>query len=213
MFIAIWLESEWQNRADEIAANVSLSQLLAELRADQEFVEIVRLEQMAFVEISERIMMLLQDSESLSEESYQDDFEKYFTPVSVWPRRAAWTTMVAAGQLGLIEDKRLVARLGNFYEHRQRRLIYNGEGYDLTVEKIGVESIPEIWDFQHQAFLTSDYQKIAALHGKVRWANDWAHWYMNSLAEYNKHLNQLIVDVEKYLQDHGAAASVNGQSS
>jgi hypothetical protein len=213
VFIAIWLESEWQNRAEEIAAKVSLSQLLAELRADQEFLETVRLEQLAFVETSGKLMMLLQNPESLSKESYQDDFEEYGSPISVWPRRAAWTTMVSAGQLGLIEDKSLVARLGDFYEHRQRRLIYNSESYDLTVEKIAGESIPEIWDYQHQEFLTSDYEKFAALNGKIRWANGWAHWYLESLVGYNKDLSKLIVDVEKYLQDHGAVASANDQSS
>jgi hypothetical protein len=30
---------------------------------------------------------------------------------------------------------------------------------------------------------------------------------------YNKDLSKLIVDVEKYLQDHGAVASANDQSS
>jgi hypothetical protein len=168
---------------------------------------------LAFAEVSGKIMMLLQNPESLSAESYQDDFEEYFTPTTVWPRRAAWTTMVSAGQLALIEDKSLVARLGDFYEHRQRRLLYNGEGYDLTVEKIGVEYIPQIWDFQRREFLTSDYEKFAALNGRIRWAKDWARWYLESLVGYHEALSKLIVDVEKYLQDHGAAESVNDPSS
>jgi len=213
VFIAIWLESEWQNRADETEAMVALSQLLAELRADQEFEEQVRLDQMAFVETTEKILLWLENSESLPQESVQETVDEFTTPLTIWPRRAAWTTMVASGQLALIDDKSLVARLGDLYEYRLRRLIYNGEGYDSSVEEIGLQFIPEIWDFRRHELLTSDYERIAAFHGKVRWVNEWAHWYLNSLADYNKALNELIVDVEKYLQNHGAATGVSSRSS
>ena len=213
VFIAIWLESEWQNRADETEAMVAFSQLLAELRADQEFGAQVRLDQMAFVKTTEKILLWLENSESLPQESVQEAFDEFTTPLTIWPRRAAWTTMVAAGQLALIDDKSLVARLGDFYEYRLRRLIYNGEGYDSSVEEIGVQFIPEIWNFRRHELLTSDYERIAAFHGKVRWVNEWAHFYLNSLAAYDKALSELTVDVEEYLQNHGAAAGESSQSS
>jgi hypothetical protein len=113
---------------------------------------------------------------------------------------------------GLISDRGLVARLGDLYEYRLRRLIYNGELFDTTAETMGAQLIPEIWDFQRHELLTSDYEKIAAFRGRVRWANGWARWYLGSLADYNKALSQLIVDVEKYLQEHGGTAGVDDLS-
>ena len=110
--------------------------------------------------------------------------------------------MVASGQLGLITDKSLVARLGDFYEHRQIRLVYNGKSYDAAFEEMGLQYIPEVWDSQRQELITSDYEKIAALRGRVLYLNGWAAWYLNSLADYEKALNKLVEDVENYLQAH-----------
>jgi hypothetical protein len=185
VFVAIWLESEWQNRSDRIEARESLSQLLAELRDDQEFAKQVRLEQTVFLEAAEKILILLENAEA--------------NAITIWPRRAAWTTMVASGQLGLINDRGLVARLGDFYEHRQIRLVYNGESYDAAYEDVSVHYIPEVWDFQRHELITADHEKIAALHGRVLYIKGWAVWYLDSLAAYEKALNELIDGVEDYL--------------
>jgi hypothetical protein len=82
--------------------------------------------------------------------------------------------MVASGQLGLINDRGLVARLGDFYEHRQIRLMYNGESYDAAYEDVSVHYIPEVWDFRRHELITADYEKIAALHGRVLYIKGWA---------------------------------------
>jgi hypothetical protein len=60
VFVAIWLESQWQNRSDRIEARESLSQVLAELRDDQEFAKQVKLEQTVFLEAAEKILVLLE---------------------------------------------------------------------------------------------------------------------------------------------------------
>ena len=199
VFVAIWLESEWQNRSDRIEARESLSQLLAELRDDQEFAKQVKLEQTVFLEAAEKILILLENAESHPKQSDHDVFENLANAITIWPRRAAWTTMVASGQLGLINDRGLVARLGDFYEHRQIRLVYNGESYDAAYEDVSVHYIPEVWDFQRHELITSDYEKISALHGRVLYIKGWAVWYLDSLAAYEKALNELIDGVEDYL--------------
>ena len=202
VFVAIWLESEWQNRGDRIEARESLGQLLAELRGDQEFVKQVKLEQTTFIEASEKILILLKNAESHPKQSDHDVFENLANAITIWPRRATWTTMVASGQLGLINDRGLVARLGDFYEHRQIRLMYNGESYDAAYEDVSVHYIPEVWDFQRHELITADYEKIAALHGRVLYIRGWAVWYLDSLAAYEKALNELIEGVEDYLRAH-----------
>ena len=200
VFVAIYLESEWQNRTDRIEAGESFSQLLVELRADQEFAKQVKSEQTAFLETTETLLVWLENADSDPKQSVRDAFENFGNAITVWPRRAAWTTMVASGQLGLINDKSLVARLGDFYEHRQLRLVYNGKSYDATFETLALQFVPEVWDFQRHELITSDYEQIAALHGRILWIRDWTVWYLNSLADYEKALNKLIEDVDDYLQ-------------
>lgn len=202
VFVAIWLESEWQNRADRLEARESFSQLLAELRADQEFAKQVRFEQTAFLEASEKILIWLEDADSHPQQSDPDVFKNYSAGITIWPRRAAWTTMVASGQLGLIDDKSLVARLGDFYEHRQIRLVYNGKSYDAAFEEVGVKYIPEVWNFQRHELITTDYEKIAALHGRIKYINEWAVWYLDALADYEAALDKLVEDIEDHLQVH-----------
>ena len=202
VFVAIWLESEWQNRADRNEARESFGQLLAELRADQEFAKLVRLEQTEYREKASIIQAWLENENPHLHIPDHDVFESLNSVRTIWPRRAAWTTMVASGQLGLISDKSLVARIGDFYEHQQTRLVYNGESYDLAHEEIGINYVPEVWDFQRHELMTSDHQKIAALHGRVRWLNDWSDWYLDSLGDYEEALDRLVSDVEEYLQAH-----------
>ena len=60
VFVAIWLESEWQSRSDRLEAKESLGQLLAGLRDDKELVKQVKLEQTTFIEASEKILILLE---------------------------------------------------------------------------------------------------------------------------------------------------------
>jgi hypothetical protein len=213
VFIAIWLESAWQDHSDITEARVALGQLLGELRADQAFQERVKESQMAFRERNEIILSWLADPESPPSDSVQDAFENYSHGITIWPRRATWTTMVAAGQLGLINDKSLVASLGDFYEHKQRRLEYNQRLYDESVELLTRGSIPGIWDFRRRRLMTSDYERIEVFHGKIRNINDWNRWYLSYIAEYATDLSDLIHDVAQYLQAYGYAVALDNTTS
>jgi len=199
VFVAIWLESEWQNRADRIEARESFGQLLAELRADQEFAKLVRLEQTEYREKAIDILAWLDSTDPHLNQPDQRVLATFRSVITIWPRRAAWNTMVASGQLVLISDKGLVARIGDFYEHQQTRLVYNGESYDIAHEEFRVHYVPEVWDFRRNKLMTSDYQKISALHGRVRYMKSWADWYLNYLTDYEEALNKLVVDIEEYL--------------
>ena len=99
----------------------------------------------------------------------------------------------------MIKDKGLVTRLGDFYEHRQIRLVYNGEAFDNSFEQLGMQYVPEVYDFQRRELITTDRKKIAALYARVRWIKVWAVWYLDSLSDYEIALNQLAEDVEGYL--------------
>ena len=65
---------------------------------------------------------------------------------TMFPRRSAWTTMVASGQLTELDNPDLVTRLGNLYESINERLEYNGSNYDQALEEIYRRYVPEVWD-------------------------------------------------------------------
>jgi hypothetical protein len=51
---------------------------------------------------------------------------------TLYPRRSAWTTIVATGQLSELDEPSLGGRLGNFYARATARVIDNDFGEDLN---------------------------------------------------------------------------------
>lgn len=203
VFIAIWLESVWQNHGNVRDARVALGQLLSELKADRAFLEEVEKDQKEFLQMSENLLSWFANPESLPNDQVHETLENYDTGLTIWPRRAAWTTMVASGQLSLLDDSDLVQSLGNYYEYRVSRLVYNGEDYDQAVYDLEREVIPRIWDFQNKKLLTTDPERIAIFRGQIRNVSGWASWYLSYIKEYETELDALIKDVEQYLKTNG----------
>ena len=206
VFIAISLESMWQDRSDAEDANIALTQLLRELRADQAFLDQVEVEQKRIGKMNADLLTWFADPESVPVDSVHSTLEEYSMGITMWPRRAAWTTMVAAGQLNLLGDRSLAISLGNYYEHTLRRLEYNGEQYDADFGALIFGSIPRIWDFQHGGLLTSDSERIAEFRNQVRRIDVWTQWYLSSIEINRIVLSALIQEVELYLQSQGHAA-------
>ena len=203
VFVAIWLESSWQNYKNVTAARVSLGQIYSELKADRAFLEEVLENQKAFLQKNENLLLWLANPESLPNDLVHQTLEEFGAVLTIWPRRAAWTTMVASGQLVLLNDSELVRSLGNYYEYSVSRLVYNGEEYDHAAFELEREAIPKIWDFEHKKLLTSEHERIAIFRGKIHRVNIWARWYLGYVEEHSKELDTLILEVEQHLKSHG----------
>jgi hypothetical protein len=203
VFIAIWLESSWQNYKNVTAARVSLGQIFSELQADRAFLEEVQEDQKALLQKNEKLLSWLANPMSLPNDLVHETLEEFGPALTIWPRRAAWTTMVASGQLGLLNDRDLVRSLGNYYEYRVSRLVYNGEEYDHAMYELEREAIPKIWDFEHKKLLTSEHERIAIFRGKIYRVNIWTRWYLGYVEEHSMELDTLIHDVEQHLKSHG----------
>ena len=123
---------------------------------------------------------------------------------TMYPRRAAWTTMVASGQLRLLNDAELVTKLGDLYENLYQRLLVVGNAYDQDLFTTMRESVPRVWDYNEHRLLTLDATAIARLRGELRFIHyTWNQWYLEFLTEeYGTMLDELIAEVDAHLSSH-----------
>ncbi len=118
VFVAIALESAWQDRQNLLAAQGALGQMLEELRQDRADLDEVLDEQRSLDSTYRRVISWLADPESLSEQEFGEAVEFLsYSNRTMYPRRSAWTTMVASGQLHLLNNAELVTKLGDLHEN------------------------------------------------------------------------------------------------
>ena len=87
---------------------------------------------------------------------------------TMFPRRSAWTTMVASGQLTELDNPDLVTRLGNLYENLNERLEYNGRYYDSDLSEFAPGYVASIWDTHNVRLLTNDPVALAGFRNRLR---------------------------------------------
>lgn len=204
VYLAIVLEGNSQDRARGREATAALAQLLGELHEDRADLEEVRAKQLEIASDHETLMTWFREPASLSGDSVTaylgfigDDNPTMF------PRRSAWTTMVASGQLTELDNPDLVTRLGNLYENINERLEYNGSNYDQALEEIYRRYVPEVWDLLNARLITSYPAAIATLGGRFEYLRGWNLYYLDLLDEYQVELDGLITSVDEHLQKRG----------
>lgn len=203
VFVAIALESAWQDRQSFLAARGALGQMLEELRHDRADLEEILDEQRSLDATYRRVVSSLADPESVSEQEFGEGVEILsYSNRTMYPRRSAWTTMVASGQLQLLDDPELVTRLGNLHENLYVRLIENGSAYNEDLQATMRESVPRIWDYSEHHFLTLDVTEIARVRSELTFVHySWNIWYLELLTEvYGPMLDETIADLDAYLQ-------------
>jgi len=182
-----------------------LSQLRDELQEDQVDLQRVMAEQR---DLHGRYLDLLrwfEDAGTLPADSVHETLDIVaYSNSTMFPRSSAWTTMVAAGQLTLIDDPALVTRLGNLYENVNSRLEYNGADYDEALNDVMRNATPDVWDSLNRRLLTSDPRVVAGFRGRIRYVHFvWNTWYLEYLEEYQARLDDLIRELNGYLNATG----------
>jgi hypothetical protein len=205
VFVAITLESMFQNNTATADAHAALAQMLQELKQDQADLEEVLEEQEDLDEIYRNLLNWFASPTSLPNESVHKALRKVsYSNRTMYARRSAWTTMVAGGQLALLGNSELVIRLGKLYETVNERVKSNNDGYDHHVFTFARESIPRVWDLQNKKLLTDDPAAIAVFRGQLFFLhNSWNRWYLEFLAEYQILLVELIAEIESHLESQG----------
>ncbi len=199
VFVAILLESTWQDRADAMDARESLAQVRRSLAEDKAFLDRVEIEQRATAEELEGLIDWAANPRSLPAEQVHEAFLNYQMPISIWPRRAAWNSMVSAGQLRLLNAPDLTTRIGDYYEHHLRRIEYNGQQYDSLFVSIFENDLPRLWHFEEARLLTRDPIQLVQFRNRLVQLNSWTSYYLDAVETNRRLLIELIADIDEYL--------------
>lgn len=205
VYLAIVLEGVSQDWAAAQAAHAALAQMLDEMREDARDLEEIRAEQLERNEQYEALINWLGSPDTIPIDSVAVAMDSIISSNrTLYPRRSAWTTMVADGQLRELDAPSLVARLGNFYESVSARIIDNGNDYDESLNDIARNSVPLVWDGIDRRLMTTNVEQLTIFRNQLRFMQlAWNVWYLELLDDYEKLLDTLILDIESYLRKSG----------
>ena len=205
VYLAIFLEGVSQDREAKASAHMALVQMLGELQKDSADVEDIREEQLARSRQYENLDKWLASPESMPLDSVAQMLDSvFFSNRTLYPRRSAWTTMLAAGQLAELDAPGLVLRLGDFYESLNARVVDNGNDYDESINDIARNSAPDYWDGVNGRLLTTDVHELTRFRNQLRYLHfSWNIWYLDLLDSYQQTLDSLIMEIETYLEQKG----------
>lgn len=202
VYLAILLEGMSQEREARTAAHLALVQMLGEMREDSADVEEIREEQLARIKQYQDLDQWLTKPDSVPLDSMAETLDLiFFSNRTLYPRRSAWTTMLAAGQLAELDSPGLVLRLGDFYESLNARVVDNGDDYDDNLNDVARNSAPEYWDGANGRLLTTDVDELVKFRNQLRYLHiSWNIWYLDLLDQYQLTLDSLILEIESYLE-------------
>ena len=202
VFVAIALESAWQERQKAGEAKQALAQVLIEIRQDRVILDDVLVRQQAIDAIYVRLLEWLGDPQSIPAEQFTATLDDLvYDNQTLFARRSAWTMMVESSYLPLLDAPALVNRLGSFYEDETARLDFNNENYDDELFTILRETGSTVWDFTNMKLRTSDPTEIGRFRDQLRYLHrTWNLWYVDFMRDYGRSADALIADIERYLQ-------------
>jgi len=205
VYLAIYLQERTDDRERTEEALDALVQLREELRADRSDLAEVLAEQREIDRRYTRVDRWLAEPRTAPAESLTAALDSLsYSNRTMFPRKSAWTTMVASGQLRYLRDPGLVVRLANLYENVNPRLEYNGRFYDdMNVDVLG-GTAPLTWDAEQGTFLADEPHGVAGLRNRLRYLHlSMNRWYLMYLEEYGQRLDARIEEVVDYLAAHG----------
>jgi hypothetical protein len=121
---------------------------------------------------------------------------KVTTNPTVYPRRGVYSSMIAAGQVALL-DEDLSSSIVNLYEHVYTRLAANGEHYDLTLESQYFPAYSRSWDPERDGLLTADPAERIRFRNLVRIMEEWSRYYADLLTQSQAELRATLAKIER----------------
>lgn len=201
VYLAVFLESASQDRADSQAARSALVQLLGELREDQaDFQRIIGFQNGLDRHYS-NLARWLEDPSTYPADSVSAALFQVATDnPTLFARRASWNTMVSSGQLTALEAPALVLQLGQLYETVYSRIDYNSSFYDNELGATLRSTTAIRWNTLGTRPLNSDQEEVERLASRLEMVHiTWNIWYRDLLLDYEGDVAEAIAAVEAYL--------------
>jgi hypothetical protein len=201
VYLAIVLENCAQDRAEEEQANAMLADVLLEIQDDEREIQAVLAAQRELQEAYGALEAYLITA-SLADEPGIDSLftgPLSFNPTA-FPRRAAYSSLVASGGIAAITSKPLALQLVSLYEHYYTRLIYVGELSDKNlVEAFGNVKDTEGWDSSRRKLVRRGPDENVLFRNAARSQQFMAGMYVDRLTETLAALQQVKAGVLGYL--------------
>jgi hypothetical protein len=196
VFLGITFESMASERDRTRKAHDALEQLVADMRRDDSdmlrIIEQQRGQERDFGEIASWL------SESTETQSAPIDslLEKVVTSLTVYPRRGAYTSMIASGQIALLPPD-LAASIVNVYENVYSRLSANGEHYDFSLERDFLPAYAHSWDPTRQALISADAGERVRFRNHLLLMRTWSAYYTDLLAHSQAAVQEVIAAIDE----------------
>ncbi|NQV72577.1 hypothetical protein HQ496_05600 [bacterium] len=203
VFLAVFLESAFQDQKARASARGALGQLLGELQEDlTDFDRTIAkqhsLEQ-DYLNLKRWLLMKQYPADSVGTALLRVGAEN----LTLFPRKSSWATMVASGQLQYLNDPELVLELGQLYESVYTRIEYNSAPYDQWLQTIMMDSKAIQWHSLQSRPLTNDPEELERLLSSLEWIRiGWNEWYQELLTGFRSDVADAINSVQKYLEPY-----------
>ncbi len=206
VYLAVFLESASQERADRTAARVALSQLLGELRGDLADFERIIATQEQLNQDYEAMDRWLEDPGVFPVDSVGAAMRRIGVEnPTLFARRGSWNTMISGGQLADLDAPALVLQLGQLYETIYTRIDYVSQLYDEELNAT-LRALSAIrWgDLEGQPLTTNrtEIERLAASLQRIHIS--WNLFYRDLLVGYEDDVESAITAVEVFLGDEVA---------
>lgn len=196
VFLGITFESmasEWDRTRK---AHAALDQLVADMRRDvEDMIRIIdqqRGQERDFGEIA----AWLADSPDTQSARIDSLLDKVVTSLTVYPRRGAYTSMIASGQIALLPQD-LATSIVNVYENVYSRLSANGEHYDYSLERDFMPFYANSWDPVRQGLITADSVDRVRFRNHLLLMRAWSAYYIDLVAQSQAAVQEVISDIDR----------------
>jgi hypothetical protein len=120
---------------------------------------------------------------------------KVTTNPTVYPRRGVYSSMIAAGQVALL-DEELSSAIVNLYDNVYTRLAANGEHYDYSLEREYFPAYSAMWDPDRSSMVSPDRADRVRFRNTVRLMEEWSRYYTALLAESQAELRAVLLTID-----------------
>jgi hypothetical protein len=195
VYLGITFEAKVSDRDRSGQAHATLDYLLADMkRDDADMTRVLDAQRIQAGDYAE-IVAWLESSQSTPSARIDSLLWKVTSSPTVYPRRGVYASMIAAGQIALL-DKDLSSSIVNLYEHTYTRLAANGEHYDLTLESEFFPAYARAWDPVRDQLLAEDSVERIRFRNTVRIMEEWSRYYTDLIAKSQGELHAVLVKID-----------------
>lgn len=196
VYLGITFEAMVSDRDRTGHAHATLNYLLADMERDDADMTRVLVAQRNQARDYAEIVAWLESSQTNRSARIDSLLWKVMTSPTVYPRRGVYSSMIAAGQIALL-DEDLSSSIVNLYEHVYTRLIANGEHYDLTLESEYFPAYSRSWDPMRDELLTAVPADRVRFRNTVRIMEEWSRYYTDLIEQGQKELRAVLAKIER----------------